>query len=90
MERGGPFPPAGGGVLTTTAVSELHRSLKVPEPQRKEGSVKDINQKYLWDVRMPTWNRLSAQIAPTLNNREGFQTKSREEIHFVLSNALSF
>lgn len=59
-------------LLFCTEVSELHRSLKVSEPQRKEGRVKEINQKFLWDAQMPTWNRLSARISSTLNNREDF------------------
>lgn len=57
-------------LLLCTEVSELHRSLKVSEPQRKESRVKEINQKFLWDAQMPTWDRLSAQISSTLNNKE--------------------
>ena len=40
-------------LLFCTEVSELHRSLKVFEPQRKEGRVKEINQKSLWDALAP-------------------------------------
>lgn len=73
VEPGRPFIWWEGSLkplLFCTEVSKLYRSLKVFEPQRKEGRVKEINQKFLWDVQMPTWSRLSARIPSTLNNRE--------------------
>lgn len=67
-------------LLFCTEVSKLHRSLKFSEPQRKEGRVKEINQKFLWDAQMPTWNRLLALIPSTLTTGRTFQNKSREEV----------
>lgn len=80
VEPGKPFKWWEGSLkplLFCTKVSKLHRSLRVSEPQRKEGRVKEINQKFLWDTQMPTWNRLSARILSTLTTARTFQNKSR-------------
>lgn len=74
MVGGGSLKP----LLFYTEVSKLHRALKVSEPERKEGRAKEINQKFLWDAQMPTWNRLSARIPSTLTTGRTFQNKSRE------------
>lgn len=85
VEPGRPFIWWEGSLkplLFCTEVSKLHRSLKVSKPQRKEGRVKEINQKFLWDAQMPTWNRLSARIPSTLTTGRTFQNKSRGEVRF--------
>lgn len=74
-------------LLFCTEASELHRSLKGWEPQRKEGRVKEINQKFLREHKRLLGTGFPPNI---LHIKQGGFFKIKAEKSFVLLQALRF
>lgn len=78
-------------LLFCSELLELHRSLKVFEPEREKGRVSKINQEFLWDVLALTQNRLQAQSRHRIKQQGGLsRRKGGKELCFITWNAPSF